>query len=313
MYILFYAGIFLLGLAAFLLVFAFNKLNYIKQTYDSIKNLEKQKHDFEVLIDSLVNKQSTLVQQTQQATELYNEVCENIQKSYDELGSLTAQLEDKKNYVNLQTLEWDRSLAEKKKHDLGELSEWMDLNEEKKKSIQSDINNIQTAYYALMQAVQTVERQKQDYAEHMIQLSDNDKTDIKFLISILDQLKNKELVAKLIWSEYLQRPFNQMLKYVLGAQVHKNVIYGIENMDTHQIYIGKTSGDVKNRWTDHIKASLGIGTISHQEIHNALFNHWDKFAWKIIEEVAEGSLAEREKYYIKLFASDKYGYNMKVG
>ena len=63
-----------------------------------------------------------------------------------------------------------------------------------------------------------------------------------------------------------------------------------------------------------MKASLGIGTISHQYIHDALHKHWDEFMFYILEEVPDNeSLTDREKYYITFYETDKYGYNAKVG
>ena len=100
-----------------------------------------------------------------------------------------------------------------------------------------------------------------------------------------------------------------MLHRICGASTLKNVVYIIRNMETEQIYIGKTT-DYMERMKQHIKASLQIGTISHQKIHDALFNEWDKFYFDILESDIK-NLNEREKYYIQMFESDVYGYNMK--
>ena len=75
---------------------------------------------------------------------------------------------------------------------------------------------------------------------HRIQLSDFDKEDIHFLVSLEDKIHNKELLHKLIWTEYLQKPFNQMINRICGANIPKNVVYCIENIETHEKYIGKT-------------------------------------------------------------------------
>ena len=69
-----------------------------------------------------------------------------------------------------------------------------------------------------------------------------------------------------------------------------------------------------DRWKEHVKSSLGIGTISHQAIHDALLGNWDDFIFNVIEVVNENqNLGERETYYIKLFESNIYGYNIKGG
>lgn len=154
--------------------------------------------------------------------------------------------------------------------------------------------------------------EQQDF--YRIQLKKEDKEDINYLISIVARFNNKETIYKLIWTEYLQKPFKLMLNRVLGGKDPKNVIYMIKNLNTQEIYIGKTKGDVSKRWTEHIKTSLNIGTISRSNIHKALFNHWDEYSFSIVEEVKnEDKLSERERYYINFYESNIYGYNIKSG
>ena len=154
--------------------------------------------------------------------------------------------------------------------------------------------------------------EKQDF--YRVKLTDEAKQDIKYLISIVDNIKNSALLYKLIWSEYIQKPFSTMLKNVTGGREIKCVIYKITNTNTQEIYIGKTKADVTKRWTEHIKTSLNIGTVARSKIHDALFRHWDDFTFEILEEVDdESKLSQREKYYINFYQSNIYGYNMNGG
>ena len=154
--------------------------------------------------------------------------------------------------------------------------------------------------------------EKQDF--YRIVLEEQDKEDIHYLISILNNIKNKQLLYKLIWSEYLQKPFNEMLKRVLEGKDIKCVIYKITNLKTGEIYIGKTKAEASKRWTEHIKTSLNIGTIARSKIHTKLFEHWDEFSFEILEKVSnESLLSSREKYYISFYQSNIYGYNMNGG
>ena len=105
-----------------------------------------------------------------------------------------------------------------------------------------------------------------------------------------------------------------MLKNVLGATDPRNVIYSITNLKTNEIYIGKTKAEVSKRWSEHIKSSLNIGTIKSAKIHEALYNHWDEFAFAVVEKVPlEENLSMREKFYIDFYQSNIYGYNLKSG
>ena len=105
-----------------------------------------------------------------------------------------------------------------------------------------------------------------------------------------------------------------MLKNVTGGKEIKCVIYKITNINTQEIYIGKTKADVTKRWTEHIKTSLNIGTVARSKIHDALFRHWDEFTFEILEVVSdEAKLSQREKYYISFYQTNIYGYNMNGG
>lgn len=155
---------------------------------------------------------------------------------------------------------------------------------------------------------------KENQAFYQIQLDDTAKHDIQYLINIIEHFNNKEAIYKIIWTEYLQQPFKQMLNRVLGNTDPKNVIYMIKNLQTEEIYIGKTKAEVSKRWTEHIKTSLNIGQISRTNIHKALYNNWSNFAFTILEKVSvDANLNEREKFYIKFYGSDTYGYNIKSG
>ena len=156
--------------------------------------------------------------------------------------------------------------------------------------------------------------EKEKYNEiHSVQLTDNEKEDIHFLLSLEDRLHNKQPLYKLVWSTYLQQAYKNTFNNILGNRNPKNVIYCIENINTGKKYIGKTSAEVSKRWTEHIKTSLNIGTIKTTNIHKALYNHWDEFIFYILAETEKDKLSEMEKYYIKFYESDKYGYNIKAG
>lgn len=165
---------------------------------------------------------------------------------------------------------------------------------------------------AINEAIRLEQEAQNEVEFHRIHLTETDKEDINYLLSIKDKISNHEILPKLIWSEYLQKPFNQMLKNVVGNTSPKNVIYCIENISTHKKYIGKTKQEISKRWSDHIKTSLKDR--ESKVLYKNLFNHWDEFTFSILEEVENSDLlGEREKFYINFYQSNIYGYNMVNG
>ena len=144
---------------------------------------------------------------------------------------------------------------------------------------------------------------------YRIALEDWMKDDIKYLLSIESQLRNKEILRKLIWSEYLQRPLNELVKRVIATSDSVSGIYKITNEDG-KMYIGKSTC-LKKRWTEHIKSSIEIGGIASQLIHKALKSEWDNFTFEIIEKCDKADLSVRESYWINFYESNLHGYNMR--
>ena len=179
--------------------------------------------------------------------------------------------------------------------------------------IKTDLEAERSKRAAINEEIRKAE-EKEKYNElHSVQLTDNEKEDIHFLLSLEDRLHNKQALYKLVWSTYLQQAYKNTFNNILGSRDPRNVIYCIENINTGKKYIGKTSAEVSKRWTEHIKTSLNIGTIKTTNIHKALYNHWDEFIFYILAETEKDKLSEMEKYYISFYESDKYGYNIKAG
>ena len=290
---------------------------------------EKQKQKIEQLIKEEIQQQIDLekdIKAAQKDREIAMQRAAEAQAATErvlasEQGRLAAELQRRK---ELDEVQFEQEKEKRQQYiDLyfAQLNEQQEhIYKQKKEGLSAEIEQLQSEldeWKNKQDAINQEIRRQQELEDsvnfHRIQLKESDKSDIHFLLSIEDNINNKELLHKLIWTEYIQRPFNQMINSVFGSKVPKNVIYCIEDINTHKKYIGKTSAEVSKRWTDHIKNSLNIGTIKRQNIHDALYNHWDEFTFTIIEEVKDDKLGDREKFYINFFQTDKYGFNIKSG
>ena len=242
------------------------------------------------------------------------EQTEQAKKSFDKL--IEAYKESKTEKIEKEISEWTASaqnaadaymnlvLEENRKE---KASAALQLEELKK-----EIEDFRIRRESLNEVIRKEREMESLQDSHRIQLSDFDKEDIRILLELRNRFNNKELIGKLIWTEYLQKPFQDMIKRSIGINVPKNVIYCIENIETHEKYIGKTKQLVSKRWSDHIKSSLEYN--KGNKFQQALLKNWDKFIFHIIEKVEdENQLGPREKYYIKIFQTDQYGYNMING
>ena len=198
-------------------------------------------------------------------------------------------------------------------HQMAVTKEEIDKASEELKQILQTLEEERAKRAAINEEIRREQLLAKEKDAHRIILSNEDKEDIAFLTTILPKINHKETLYKLIWSEYLIKPYQNMIKQLFGSKVPKNVIYCIESLDGKYKYIGKTSADVSKRWSEHIKTSLNIGGVSRSKVHDALYLHWDEFTFSILEKTTKECLSEREKYYINFFESDKYGLNIKSG
>lgn len=180
-------------------------------------------------------------------------------------------------------------------------------------SFQNTIEDYRAQCEAINEQRRNEELLENEKASHMLQLSSSEKEDIDRLLELSRTFNQKIVIYKLTWSAFLQKPFNDMINTVFGSGVPRSVIYCIENQKSHKKYIGKTSAEVSKRWAEHIKSSLNIGTVSKQKIHEALYGNWGDFTFTVLEQVDKAKLSEREKFYIDLYESNVYGYNLKKG
>lgn len=74
-------------------------------------------------------------------------------------------------------------------------------------------------------------------------------------------------------------------------------IYGIEDVETGNIYIG-LSADIAKRWSNH-SAFLKNGVHNYVELQKAYNIDCNRIKYTILEECTEEMLQEREDYWIK--------------
>lgn len=215
--------------------------------------------------------------------------------------------------------ELERLFAQHQREYIKEIADLTDESELKKQEIREGIEHekeklskYQNYYCSILEPVRALEREKDEMLYQTIQISEENKQDIAYLLNeVLPVLRHPDILCKLIWSEFIQKPMNEMLARNVIEEVCG--IYKITNIENKKCYIGK-SLNVKKRLQDHVKGALGIRTISGQKIHREMAREgiWN-FRFELLCECEKEELSEKEKYYISYFDSQNYGYNVASG
>lgn len=180
------------------------------------------------------------------------------------------------------------------------------------KQIVKDTEFQQARFESLLAPLQQYEKDKMSKIFYTIQVPDEYKDDIEFLLTnVAPKIQHPDIVNKLVWAEYVKPYLDETFKRV-GIEP-KPGIYKITNIDDGKCYIGKST-DIKKRLADHFKSSIGITSIADQAVHHAILKQgfWN---W-LIEPLAyceKERLNELEKYYIDFFKSQEFGYNKTSG
>lgn len=178
--------------------------------------------------------------------------------------------------------------------------------------VSEELENIRATLSAATEARIREEEKKGNLDFYKLQVTDIELDDIKKLNSIKPMLHNPVILSKLIWSTYFQKPYKALCSRTLGENVVCG-IYKITDLTTEQYYIGQ-SVDCGKRWADHIKAGLGIDNNGTNKLYKAMQAHGvENFTFELLESCERKLLDEKEKFFINLYQSDKFGLNVTKG
>ena len=280
----------------------------IKKSYDSIQaaieEANTRKESIEQINEKLKRNSETYIELIEKNENSYNDILGQLKEKKEELEQLT----DSINSATTNYSKLDKEYEQKKE----KLENECAALAQKQSGLESNIKDI-SQKLAAAKAAQLREREIEEKEEfYKLTISEQDLADVKRLLELRFSFRNTNLMGKLVWSEYFLKITNQLCTRVLKDKTIIG-IYKITNLVTKQSYIGQ-SVDVASRWKQHIKCGLGIDASHTNMLYNSMqkYGVWN-FAFELIEQCSKEQLNEREKFYISLYQTDKFGYNMTQG
>ena len=183
--------------------------------------------------------------------------------------------------------------------------------ERDKELIQEALDELKTRKENTIKVMKEQEKEENELDFHRITFSEDELADIELLKQVEKRLHNKDVLRKLIYKTYIEKPMNEMFAR-LNITASPG-IYKIEHIKSKKVYIGQ-SANVKNRLRDHLKSAVGISTIANQAVHEAMAAEGiENFTFYLLDECSREKLNEREKYWIDFYKSNEWGYNRTRG
>ena len=264
----------------------------------AVKVLSSKKEEIENSLTSLQN-------QAQQSADIfYKQSMENAKTKlvYDLNQEQFKYEKAKEEYQNI----YESTLADCSL----ELSTLINSKKEELNKLDEEIYLHSREVAAAVDAAKRAEEIKTKADFYKLQLPQIDIDEIKLLRSIEPKLRDKDILNKVIWKSYYEKPTTDLIGRVIGSGVHTG-IYKITNLENQMCYVGQAV-DLAARWKQHIKRGIGAEPPTRNKLYPAMLSIGvENFSFEIIEECSREELDAREDYWQEYFKAKEFGYSIK--
>lgn len=292
----------LIGLVLF---YKANQIKIIKNNEQEQykQKLEKEVHNLQIdrnnLINSEIDKKEELNRDLLQWQEYRKKEIEEYVESQQQLANKTV------NALYEQ--------AQKQISDINnDIQNTRNVALQKKEQIQTEIDTLKASLAAGVQARLREQQKKEKLDFYKLSINKADLDDVMILENLKPSLHKPVILSKLIWTQYFQKQMTELCDRVLG----KNIVCGIYKITdtlTEQCYIGQ-SVNISDRWKQHCKCGLGIEASATNKLYNAMQKDgvWN-FTFELLEQCPKELLNEKESFWIEMYQSNTFGYNITKG
>ena len=254
----------------------------------NINEKEQKIQDLNVKVSTLKNSVTSLIRTKDYLEDLVNKINEKekkeeelqekqLQEYYEKQYKLLNEklLSEEKflkekiknniiDYSNIENLKLSSQLQKNKENFNTKIQEYQEKIEETKQ-ILDEISKKQSAAIEIAKQNEEIKNQSTFYK---LQISEENKEDILELKKVERFLNNKEILNKLIYKIYFEKPYTDLIGRVVGKE-QKTGIYKITNTLNDKVYIGQAV-NIAERWKQHIKRALGAETRTQNKLYPAM-------------------------------------------
>jgi hypothetical protein len=308
-------GIFFLG--GFLAYFLFTP--HRKDILISNKEIEAQEQEYLKITETIAAANKDLEQHRIHVQNFESQIIEcqamyasKIKDKEALIASLDSRLCQEKERFETAKKDYEKEYLAVMQSRVDSYQEAMKKMGESAEKTTKSINDLKSVMQAAIDANKKALEEKINIDFYKVILPQSDLDDIKKIKSIKYQLNNQEIMNKLIWKTYFEKPTNEMIGRVVGNGIVTG-IYKITDQTTQKVYIGQ-SVDISTRIKQHIKRGLGAETPLKNKLYPAMDEIGvENFTFEIVEQCSRNMLNEKEKFWIDYFDSKNFGFNVTAG
>ena len=286
----------------------FYKANQIK--INKNEEQENYKQSLNKQIYQLEQEQKTLINsQTHKKEEINQDLLEWREYRKKEIE---AYIESQKQLAD-QTVNTAYESAQKQISDINnDIQNTRNTALQEKEQIQAEINKLKASLSAGVEARLREQEKKDKINFYKLSISEADLADVKMLQNLKSSFHKPVVLSKLIWTQYFQKQMTQLCDRVFGKKPISG-IYKITDLITEECYIGQ-SVNIQQRMKQHCKCGLGIEASATNKLYNTMQKDkvWN-FSFELLEQCSKELLNEKEKFWIQMYQSNKFGLNTMKG
>ena len=280
-----------------------------KEEYEHLQNAVETLVNERYRISNDIDKGKTTLEDIRHKVDFTDQILKDLNQQYDKtkdhLDDLKQMAKDNENKLK----EEYNKTAQKYKNELSYIKETCDIE---KALIEFDLESLKQTRHIAIELWRKQEQDKNQLDGYKLNITAQDKKDIQLLQNIQLQFSHPRVISKLIWQTYFQPLAKQQFIMILGNTT-KCGIYKITNILDNKCYIGQ-SVDIYKRWCDHCKCGCGMDTPKNNKLYAAMLKDGlENFTFELLEECPKEELNKKEAFYINLYESNDYGYNITKG
>lgn len=272
-----------------------------KQQQEEMEYLQKIEKDKSVLVAELAQLKERIAENDKSADEIIALVNEKLDRAKEEA---------KGHYKDAEhdyRTEYEKVMMESTK----ELEIILDEKMRQIDDISSQLQAWKAKQTAILEAQKAEEDKKLNADKYRVIISSADRMEISHLREIIPFFRNPRAINKCIWESYFRTPLKELSDRVMSED--GSGIYKLTDLTSGQVYVGQ-SVNVKKRFAEHAKKSLGLEGVPNNKLYKAMSaSGLENFTFELLEECPKAQLNDREKFYIDYYQSVEYGLNEKAG
>ena len=274
-----------------------------QQLTNQIKQLSDTYNDYNLRIQNILQETQIVKARAEETTANY--IANQKQITLDYINNQQQLAEQKIKEINANTQQEIAAIHE-------DLQNIRCSAAQQKEQIQNELNKLKASLSAGVEARLREQQKKDKINFYKLSINDADLADVKMLENLKTSFHKPVVLSKLIWTQYFQKQMTELCDRVLGKKTVCG-IYKITNLLTEQCYIGQ-SVNISDRWKQHCKCGLGIEASATNKLYNTMQKDkvWN-FTFELLEECPKEMLNEKERFWIQMYQSDKFGLNTLKG